>query len=108
MKLYNFSLPSTNYGNFDTSHDLIDETLINSAIADMRYQILGKYERLVSIPCMDLPNSLYYILNILCDNLCDLHSSVLMDHRTGAFHLPDVLPGVDTFRPMCVDLLQSI
>lgn len=62
MKLYNLSLPSTNYGNFDTSHDLIDRTTLNSAMAHMRYQMLGKYEKHVILSRKDFPRSLYYHL----------------------------------------------
>ena len=42
MKLYNRSLPSTNYGYFDTSHDLIDQTTFNGATADVGYQTLSE------------------------------------------------------------------
>ena len=41
-KLYNFSLPSTNYGNFNTSHDLIGQTALKSAMADMVYQLISQ------------------------------------------------------------------
>ena len=35
--LYNVLLPSTNYGNFNASHDLIGQTTLKSAMADIVY-----------------------------------------------------------------------